>query len=118
MFPVAFDRDQVLSHFPWSERDSVVAFGKFLEEAGLLDARRRDDVGVERSEVVLRKVFREAKGRSRSCHQLNSCLVPFKKKIIDLPGGRINDPSSGKHYFLLFLPATPSSLSQTLEGAF
>ena len=77
MFPVAFDRDQVLSHFPWSEGDPVVAFGKFLEEAGLLDARRRDDVGVERSQVVLRQVFREAEGRNRSCHQLNSCLVPF-----------------------------------------
>ena len=77
MFPVAFDRDQVLSHFPWSEGDPVVAFGKFLEEAGLLDARRRDDVGVERSQVVLGQVFGEAKGRSRSCHQLNSCLVPY-----------------------------------------
>ena len=77
MFPVAFDRDQVLSHFPWSEGDPVVSFGKFLEEAGLLDARRRHDVGVERSQVVLRKVFREAKGGSSSCHQLNSCLILF-----------------------------------------
>ena len=39
-------------------------------------------------------------------------------KIIDLPGGQINDPSSGKHYFLPFLPATPSSPSRTLEGLF
>ena len=45
-------------------------------------------------------------------------LFPFCKKIIDLPGGKINDPSLGKHYSLLFLPATPSSLSWTLEGLF
>ena len=28
-------------------------------------------------------------------------------KIIDLPGGQISDPLSGKHYSLPFLPATP-----------
>ena len=39
-------------------------------------------------------------------------------KIIDLPGGQINDPSSGKHYSLPFLPATPSSPSRILEGLF
>ena len=27
-------------------------------------------------------------------------LFPFCKKIIDLPVGQINDPSSGKHYTL------------------
>ena len=42
----------------------------------------------------------------------------FVKNIIDLPGGQINDPSSGKHYSLPFLLATPSSLSRTLEGLF
>ena len=76
MFPVAFDRDQVLSHFPWSEGDPVVAFGKFFEEAGLLDARRRDDVGVERSQVVLRKVFGEAKAVGAGL-ATNSILVWF-----------------------------------------
>ena len=35
-----------------------------------------------------------------------------------MPGGQINDPSSGKHYSLSFLPATPSSLSRTREGLF
>ena len=35
-----------------------------------------------------------------------------------MPGGQINDPSSGKHYSLLFLPATPSSPSRSLEGLF
>ena len=30
----------------------------------------------------------------------------------------LNDPSSGKHYSLPFLPATPLSPSQTLEGLF
>ena len=44
--------------------------------------------------------------------------VSFLWKIIDLPVGQINDPSSGKHYSLPFLPATPLSLSQTLEGLF
>ena len=34
--------------------------------------------------------------------------VSFLWKIIDLPGGQINDPSSGKHYSLPFLPATTS----------
>merc|ERR1712020_299599 len=33
-------------------------------------------------------------------------------------GGQINDPSSGKHYSLPFLPATPLSPSRTLEGLF
>ena len=33
-----------------------------------------------------------------------------------MPGRQINDPLSGKCYSLLFLPATPSSLSQTLKG--
>ena len=44
--------------------------------------------------------------------------VFFLWKLIDLPGGQINDPSSGKHYSLPFLPATPSSPSRTLEGLF
>ena len=30
----------------------------------------------------------------------------------------MNDPSSGKHYSLPFLPATPSSPSRALEGLF
>merc|ERR1711923_60177 len=45
-------------------------------------------------------------------------FFPLCKKLIDLPGGQINDPSSGKHYSLPFLPATPSSPSRTLEGLF
>ena len=44
--------------------------------------------------------------------------VSILLKLIDLPGGQINDPSSGKHYSLPFLPATPSSPSRTLEGLF
>ena len=43
---------------------------------------------------------------------------PFFKKIIDLPGGQFNDPLTGKHFSLSFLPATPLSPSQTLEGHF
>ena len=42
----------------------------------------------------------------------------FVKRNIDLPGGQFNDPLLGKHFFLPFLAATPSSLSQTLEGLF
>ena len=45
-------------------------------------------------------------------------IFPFGKKIIDLPGGQINAPSSGKHYSLPFLPATPSSPSHALEGLY
>ena len=44
--------------------------------------------------------------------------VSFLWKLIDLPGGQINDPSSGKRYSLPFLPAIPSSPSRTLEGLF
>ena len=46
------------------------------------------------------------------------CFVPFLYKIMDLPGGQINEPFSGKYYSLPFLPATPSSLSRTLKGLF
>ena len=42
----------------------------------------------------------------------------FPYKIIDLPEGHINDFTSGKHYFLPFLPATPSSPFRILEGLF
>ena len=45
-------------------------------------------------------------------------LFPFLYKIIDLPGGHINDPSSGNHSSFPLLPATPSSPSRTLEGLF
>ena len=36
--------------------------------------------------------------------------VSFLWKIINLPGGQINDPLSGKDFSLPFLPATPSCL--------
>ena len=39
-------------------------------------------------------------------------------KIINFPVGRVNDPLSGKHFSLPFLPAIPLSLSRTLEGFF
>ena len=42
--------------------------------------------------------------------------VSFLKNFIDLPGGRINHPSSGKHLYLSFLKATPLSPSQTLNS--
>merc|ERR1711923_120706 len=45
-------------------------------------------------------------------------FFPLCKKIIDMPGGQINDPLSGRHYSLPFLPATPSSPSRNLEGLF
>jgi len=44
--------------------------------------------------------------------------VSFLYKIIDLPGGQINEPSSGKDFSLTFLRTTPLSLSETLEGIF
>ena len=46
--------------------------------------------------------------------QFFSCL-PFCKTIIDLPGGQINNPSLEKHYSVMFLPASPSSPSRTLD---
>ena len=46
-----------------------------------------------------------------------SILSFSSKKIIDLPGRHINEPSSsGKHYSLPFLPASPSPA--VLEGLF
>ena len=50
-------------------------------------------------------------------HLENLSITCFKK-LIDLPGGQINDPSSGKNFSLPFLPATPLSLSWILEGLF
>ena len=44
--------------------------------------------------------------------------VSFLYKLIDLPLGQINDPSSGKHYSLPFLPATSLSPPRTLKGLF
>ena len=38
--------------------------------------------------------------------------------LLDLPEGQINDPLSGKYFSLPFLPATPSSPSQTLDSPF
>ena len=52
----------------------------------------------------------------RSGQLLNFYLFSFLKKILNLPEGQINDPSSGKHFSLLFLPATPSSLSRNLDS--
>ena len=45
-------------------------------------------------------------------------LFPFYKKIIDMPGGQINDPLSGKDISLPFLPEKPLSPFQTIEGLF
>ena len=46
-------------------------------------------------------------------------LFPFcENSLICLEGKQINDPSSGKHCSLPFLPATPSSPSRTHEGLF
>ena len=75
MLSVALDADQVLSDFPGREGDTVVALGQLLEEARLLDARGRDDVSVERPQIVFRQVLRQAKVRSgpnRDCLALGS----------------------------------------------
>ena len=44
----------------------------------------------------------------------SSFSVSFLWKIIHLPGGQINDPTSRKYLSLSFLPAAPSFLSGTL----
>ena len=51
-------------------------------------------------------------------HLRNFFSLSFLYKIIDLPLGRANDPLLKKYYSLAFLPETPLSLSQTLEGLF
>ena len=45
-------------------------------------------------------------------------LTQFFLLAYCMPGGQIDDPSSGKHNSHLFLPATPLSPSWTLEGLF
>ena len=44
--------------------------------------------------------------RRQVCPLTQSFSVSFLWKIIDLPGGQINDPWSGDTIFLLLLPAT------------
>ena len=46
------------------------------------------------------------------------CFLFVKYHWFAWPSRQINDPLSGKQYSLPFLPATPSSPSQTLEGLF
>ena len=47
----------------------------------------------------------------------NSILICLlSENNIDLTGGQINDPFSGKHYSPPFPTETPSSPSRTLEG--
>ena len=73
--------------------------------------------------VVLRN-FRKA--WSPSCYTLeivtiwnksSQILGPTGKNIIDLPGGGKSMTPRRKHHFLWFLPATPSSPSQTLDSS-
>ena len=45
-------------------------------------------------------------------------LGSYIKEFYDFPSRQINDPWLVKRYSLLFLPATPSSPSRTLEGLF
>ena len=59
----------------------------------------------------------ELNSRQEGCKQSN-VRVPYSEKIIDLPGGQINDPWLVKWFSVSFLPATPSSPSRTLEGLF
>ena len=63
---------------------------------------------------------RSYSGRVRLCIKAKSSpkLIFSVSFYFDLPGGQINDPLSGKHFFSSVLPATPPSLSQTLEGLF
>ena len=75
-------------------------------------------IGRERDELAksLQDAQSSNKEAARSDQLFDFLLFTFSKKIIVLPGGQINDPSSGKRYFLPFLPATPLSPTRTLEG--
>ena len=66
--------------------------------------------------ATLMKIIRDP----TQVYPLNSfflCLL-FLQKITYLPGGQINDPSSGKNPFPSLLSPTPQSQSRTLEGLF
>ena len=48
--------------------------------------------------------------------QDHGCCNQSSKKIIDLPGGQINDPLSRNYFSLQFLPSTPSSLMRCFRN--
>ena len=60
----------------------------------------------------------QLKKYTRSGRQPFFSSLIFANKIINVPGGQINDPSLRKRRSLSFLPATPLSQSLTLEGLF
>ena len=49
---------------------------------------------------------------------LSDIREPIKFINLRVGLGLVNDPLSGKHYSLPFLPAIPLSLSRTYEGLF
>ena len=69
--------------------------------------------------VQINRSLKRKSGKSHKVWQLTQFFsVSFLSKLIDLLGGQITDPQSGKHYSLPFLLATPLSPSRTLEGLF
>ena len=63
-------------------------------------------------------VVKNSGGYQGACKQSNIRGARQAKKITDLPGGQFNDPLLRKRHSLPHLPATPWSLSWTLEGPF
>ena len=57
---------------------------------------------------------------TQDAQNIQESLSEIARQVWSLTEGAqaINDPFSGKHYSLPFLPATPSSPSWTLEGLF
>ena len=78
----------------------------------------RVDTNCRRKKRLKRIHFGHHSWSTQVCPLTQFYALSFLLKIIDLPGGQINDPFSGKHYSLPFLPATPSFPSRTIEGLF
>ena len=84
----------------------------------ILDALSQSVDHPKKAEVISKLKSEFISGKPRSGQLTQFLRFPFLYKIIDLPGLQINDPLSGKHFSLPFLPVTPLSPSRTLEGLF
>ena len=77
--------------------------------------------GEEFTMIAVKMLKEEANEDLLSDFEREACLLRSGPLTHFFPSphcGQINDLSLGKHFSLPFLPATPSSPSQTLEGLF
>ena len=92
-------------------------FSDLISQLPRHQSQARSEIRRENPVWLGRLLFRSQGLCQLTPHFYIHCFL-FVKRNIDLPGGQFNDPLSGKHFCLPFLPATRLSLSQTLEGLF